>query len=152
VRLSEAIRLGSMLGPQAFGTLFETRERRKWLFGLIGPRVLETATCAMGAADLAVAGHDDETVSIECPRGASMGDRDGIRITIEPGSFIKMPKQCAEWNYGIFKAPAVCPTCGFAAEVFAMVPHLNDVHRWTRERIADYVELLESTVPTPVFA
>ncbi len=38
-----------------------------------------------------------------------------------------------------------CPECGRAgAEIRLSMPaHLNDTHRWTRERIADFVELHE---------
>ena len=39
-----------------------------------------------------------------------------------------------------------CPVCsgtrlpGFARRVPGIVPHLNDIHRWSREAIADWVE------------
>ena len=42
MKLSEAIKAGSKIGPQAFGTL--TRKRRRWL--LFGPVVKEV--CALG--------------------------------------------------------------------------------------------------------
>lgn len=40
-----------------------------------------------------------------------------------------------------------CPECGApfdAARAGMMIVHLNDTHRWTRERIADFVELHET--------
>lgn len=40
--------------------------------------------------------------------------------------------------------PTKCPSCGDAMP--SMVPHLNDDHRWSRERIADWVELIETSL------
>lgn len=46
------------------------------------------------------------------------------------------------------KSP-VCPECaretcwGYSTSVAGTVAHLNDSHRWTRERIADWVESIE---------
>jgi hypothetical protein len=36
-----------------------------------------------------------------------------------------------------------CPDCTKADYVFRVIAHLNDDHRWTRERIADFVETIE---------
>jgi hypothetical protein len=35
------------------------------------------------------------------------------------------------------------PHCREPQRVLAMVTHLNDIHRWTRERIADWLETIE---------
>ena len=35
-----------------------------------------------------------------------------------------------------------CFLCGTFVE--SIIPHLNDFHRWTRERIADWIQTLES--------
>ena len=99
MRLSEAIRLGAMLGPQCFGDGF-------------GPN---NATCAIGAALLA-AGQKDSSVSI--------------------------------WEvFPITSLPYKCPVCGAGSNYLHIkhgfgwaITHLNDAHRWTRERIADWVE------------
>jgi hypothetical protein len=45
IRISEAMRLGAMQTPQAFGTLFEPQTTGFWLW-----KKTVTATCAMGAA------------------------------------------------------------------------------------------------------
>ena len=40
-----------------------------------------------------------------------------------------------------------CPDCGDATHIrtsCALIPHLNDVHLWTREQIADYVATIEA--------
>lgn len=101
--LSEAIRLGSMLHPQAFGKLW--CERRD---GLFGPYIRES-TCALGAAFEAVGGYE--------------------------------ARDFTPWS--LFSVSAACPQCGVEATVSNQITHLNDDHRWTRERIADFIEELE---------
>jgi hypothetical protein len=94
MRLSEAIRLGAMLRPQAFGKMFRTVRG-------------EMRSCALGAAAEAL--------------GESPYD-----------SFAPL-----------FDAMRMCPMgCGWTS-VGSLIPHLNDEHRWTRERIADWVETVE---------
>jgi hypothetical protein len=97
MRLSEAIRLGAMLHPQAFQSL----------------RVIDmdtgavVRTCALGAAEQA--GYNIERESAE---------------------------------ESLQRCPA-CPPVPFFWSVNMVIAHLNDDHRWTRERIADWVETLE---------
>ncbi len=45
-----------------------------------------------------------------------------------------------------------CPACGHYDEpIVGIIQHLNDAHRWTRERIAAWVATLEPLTPaTPV--
>lgn len=50
-----------------------------------------------------------------------------------------------------------CPTCGIRCMhvdcTAVLVMHLNDVHRWTREAIADWIESIEPrAVPASVEA
>jgi hypothetical protein len=94
MRLSEAIRLGAMLHPQAFG----------WY-------QREGGTCAMGAA-------------------------------MDAGGFQRWPI--------VEVSPATCPACacvlhgnGICHATGAIIVHLNDGHRWTREQIADWVQTVE---------
>jgi hypothetical protein len=104
VRLSEAIRLGSMLKPQGFG-------------GTDTP----DASCAVRAACDAIGGDAE------------------------------MPYTTVAARFGVAaKLPAACPECdrkdffeGFGTGLW-VVYHLNDRHRWTRERIADWVETIEA--------
>lgn len=51
------------------------------------------------------------------------------------------PAICAFLNQ-----PAICPSCFLRrrANLGQIVAHLNDHHRWTRERIADWVESQEA--------
>lgn len=103
MKLSEAILLGSTLGPQIFGDGFD-----KATMG----------TCANGAARLAM-GHATDHISI---------------VEIWP------------W----LLCPADCPVCGaiFDDTTAMIAMHLNDKHRWSRERIADWVATIEPATET----
>lgn len=113
MKLSEAIRLGAMMKPQAFGALYDNG-----------------ATCALGAA------------------GDAMGILDRNRNDWIPGSTEKV-----WWWRPVATAEALCPSCGQRARnsygwitsstVEDVIVHLNNDHRWTRERIADWVESVE---------
>ncbi len=122
MRLSEAIRLGSMMKPQAFGVVY-------------GPD--NQSTCALGAAIDAIGCpwtvfHEGCEVSTGRSRGPAKAGAIGILSPREWWPFLQALHQCpackerAEWLYGM--------------EVIA---HLNDWHEWTRERIADFVEAEE---------
>lgn len=99
MRLSEAIRLGSVLHRQGFGSFYSI---------LNGEKV----TCAAGAAREAIGAHNFDNW---------LGD---VLRT-------EHPYRCFECNAFITQN-----LCGIIA-------HLNDAHRWTRERIADWVETVE---------
>lgn len=107
LRLSEAIKLGSMLRPQAFWENFTA----------IG-------SCAIGAGLEAVGKRWDYATSI--------------------------------WPW--LNAPQACPECGVEHERGGwVITHLNDIHHWTRERIADWVATVEpaeveATVESTVLA
>jgi hypothetical protein len=103
VRLSEAIRLGSMLKPQTFGVFSD-----------------DEGTCALGAANEA--------------RGRCADDSDVLTEAYELSA-------------------RVCPVADCTAFVQGednIIPHLNDTHRWTRERIADWVQTIEDAQATPI--
>ncbi len=96
MKLSEAIRLGAMLGPQAFAESFS----------------VDGGSCARGAAMLAIGG----TCWYSGP-----------------------------WFIEFQSINTTCPEChriGTAGGIIAFC--LNDHHRWTRERIADWVETVET--------
>ena len=102
LRLSEAIRLGSMLRPQIFGQISNA-----------------LGSCAFGAAK------------------ESIGDR-------TPEGFWD-----PERNFPVVGLlPRECPVCGEVEKLRASIisEHLNDRHRWTRERIADWVESVEREI------
>jgi hypothetical protein len=122
---SEAIRLGAMLHPQAFGAL--TIETRSGWLGIFGKKLV--AECALQGA-IAAAG---------CVTGRSNGDDASVPVRGDiPSQWtVDVPP---EWN--LFLAVS-CPVCEQLDVVGRIIPHLNDDHRWTRERIADWVESIE---------
>jgi hypothetical protein len=120
MKLSEAIRLGSMLVPQCFRTTF----KRCLVIDNNQVRINITAACALGAAVLVVENNYSNvswvTTSMRWPWiGKVMCRCPEISCTED------------ERNYPI-------PTD-------AMIAHLNDDHRWTRERIAEWVATIEPT-------
>lgn len=103
MKLSEAIRLGSMMKPQSFNS--DT----------------DGATCALQAACEALGRPVEDWCELV-------------------------------WEYeNLADLEPRCPQCGRAEEFEGVVWHLNDTHRWTRERIADFVEQIENrqTVSVP---
>lgn len=91
MKLSEAIRLGAMMGKQAFGRAY----------GANG------SACANGAAMQAVGGY---SIWVEWP-----------------------------W----LRTDVTCPACKLSGTTGVAIAHLNDIHRWTREAIADWVATIE---------
>jgi hypothetical protein len=115
MRLSEAIRLGALIRPQAFGSYF-----------------YDGRSCALGAAMEAANDVDG--------RLASMEDF-YQRVSIPFGELRACPAKRCHWGqHGLNDQ--------YGAD--NLVVHLNDYHRWTRERIADYIETLETARTTPV--
>jgi hypothetical protein len=105
MRLSEAIRLGSMLKPQGFYEL--------WVPSMHTPQ----SSCALGAAY----------------------DAFGYRPGVWPKT-IELPMDVERLLY----ERGVCPACGeHTSVVNRIITHLNDNHRWSREQIANWVEMIE---------
>jgi len=99
MKLSEAISLGSMLTPQAFGRFVGSYGRR----------------CAWGSAF------------------------DAVRDSTPMHGY-------DEWKWT--KRTVNCPSCKATGPVHKMIVHLNDGHRWTRHRIADWISTIEPTEQT----
>lgn len=117
MKLSEAIRLGAMLRPQAFGDFVKRYPDSK-------SGLLVSATCALGAACEAA--------------GISIDAFDSLTISQEMEMF---PLHAKSVHFP-------CQCRGFL-RLRAAVAHLNDHHRWTRERIADWVEEQERLLEAP---
>lgn len=116
MKLSEAIRLGAMMGPQVRGTFSKGN-----------------ATCALGAAALAGG------CRFELPREGAFptrGNRPATMSVIFPYEWmvIKQEHVCPEPHRVRFRKPML---------VSRLIPHLNDYHGWSRERIADWVATIE---------
>ena len=116
--LSEAMRIGAMLNPQAVGAFKDE----------------SGATCAMGAA---------------CEAIGLCG-----LLTARYGSISELIP--AEWHrvldyYAELECPGFCN--GNFRFVSDVIMHLNDVHQWSRENIANWVQSMEELVTlrsTPV--
>lgn len=108
MQLSQAIRLGTMIRPQAFEHVF-TRG----------------GSCALGAAyEACGVVYDPQCL---------------------PGTISAMEELDREW--GLHQRPTnkhACPACGLKQSLALTITHLNDHHKWSRERIADHVATLES--------
>ena len=52
------------------------------------------------------------------------------------------PLASQEWGPLLYGA-TVCPHCGVPGVLVRVITHLNDTHRWPRERIAKWVAYLE---------
>lgn len=105
LRLSEAMRLGAMLKPQAFGVFHSWRSQ---------------GTCAQGAALDAVG-----------------------ELMFYAGAAFAM-KMAMYRLFPILRCSGECPGCQKHFEKLRhVVRHLNNDHRWSRERIADWVSTIE---------
>jgi hypothetical protein len=105
MKLSEAIRLGAMMRPQAFSCYTDG----------IG-------TCVWGAANEAIG----------LPANHGFFETEG------------------EWS--VADQASRCPIAKCVRRfrvVSSIIQHLNDEHRWTREKIADWVETIEAQHDTP---
>jgi hypothetical protein len=126
MKLSEAIRLGAMLRPQAFGGFFGfehvvPKGKCARMLARLGLREMDLAlsSCALGAAIESVGG--DASI---CSRAHGLLDR----FEILWGGRIR------------------CPACiAHRVNAFSLIYHLNDEHRWTRERIASWVATIEAS-------
>lgn len=121
MRLSEAIRLGAMLKPQAFGSFFTRGSDVTVVGDVLGLRRTADSTCALGGALDAVG-----ALEFSALEWVAYG----------------LPSR-----WPVLRVAATCPECGEccgAQGVWDVVAvHLNNKHRWTREQIADWVESIE---------
>jgi hypothetical protein len=107
MRLSDAIRLGAMIRPQAFFGLFK-----------------DGGSCALGAALEAIRGDE--------------ADMEGFLHQFSDTAAI-----------GVVLCPGCEPGRRQYGPLDAVVAHLNDFHRWSRERIADWVASCEPPITPP---
>src|SRR5688572_30015854 len=118
--LSEAIKKGAKLRPQAYGRF---RKTSRPIYRRGKPPKVVSATCALGAAK--------EAAGVRAI-GLSMRDALYIRFPLLEDVVETMPCGCSAENsrYGPWT-------------VRAAIFHLNDTHRWRRETIAQWVKTLE---------
>ena len=55
------------------------------------------------------------------------------------------PTRDLDWFFDCLDTVKACPEDGCRKRIYlaALIVHLNDDHRWTRERIADWVQTIE---------
>lgn len=142
MKLSEAIRLGSMMKPQNFGEFYGHRLRieRTASFPWFRLRFAETS-CAVGAAFQASGAGFKEVVYKKGAVIASFREGTVTRVLTKDETTHQWIHP-VEWD-AIWYRETVCPQCQRVEPIYRLIPHLNDKHHWTRERIADYVETLE---------
>lgn len=113
--LSAAIRYGSKLKPQSFVALFMVHR-------LTG----QVHSCALGAAYDAVRLARGDSIEFEANHGLCTGQAAAeLRQRFSPSLNKLLPVPGIPKN---------------SAEVLFIIPHLNDGLKWSRERIADWLE------------
>lgn len=143
MRLSEAIRAGAKIRPQAYGDLYVERHKLTWRC-LFGKCVKVRTSCALGAAfEVGDCGQREEV--------ATKTNR-GFRGVVQEGQKFVVIETPTEWTAVLYTA-ADCPQCERQEPLKTLIPHLNDDHKWTREEIAVFVERVEtarepSQIPT----
>jgi hypothetical protein len=108
MKLSDAIREGAKLRPQAFGAYQDA----------LG------GSCALGAAYEAFALRDNAAYGVACAEPFFRERRNPW------GTLLRTLRDTP------------CPDCGYM-HYEDQITHLNDTHKWTRERIADWVATQE---------
>lgn len=129
MKLSEAIRLGGMTGPQAFG--YYGAGVTAAMLGS-APLPEGTPTCALGGAYIAAG------VKATLSRSLSQG----LSIAVD----IRIPEH---WE-PILSLMVKCPSCKGSSRCRSMIIHLNDFHHWTRNQISDFIETVEAFSPSAV--
>ena len=127
MRLSEAIRLGSLIRPQAYYAWFSR----------------DGSSCAIGAAI--------EACGVEFVPGMNTKQAEVVLKEFQASEYFQ------DFKKTLAKNTDVCPECGEAVKhrgqqedvkpnISSVIVHLNNEHRWTRERIADWVGTFEKKV------
>lgn len=85
-----------------------------------------------------------------CAMGAA-----GLAIGLTVSRFSELPEEWQDFMRDVLD-PMDCPCCGLTQELrykapnpkllSSLVPHLNDNHKWTRERIANFIQLQERRI------
>lgn len=124
MRLHEAIRLGATMKVQAFGVLLTTDKQGTCAYG-----------AALDAAGLLSSDNDLETVTTDFSSRA-------LGYCITPRILPEVYK-----IFPLVKAPLSidCPECRCRTHhtIVDLIAHLNDVDRWTRNAIADFIQPIE---------
>lgn len=138
MKLSEAIRVGAMIRPQARGT-FQRTLQRSLIDRLLGRKPVKTSCAWRAALEAQGCGTREEKVT-----EYSVLLRDGHSKMPPIGSPILVPDVPDEW-LEVTSQRATCPQCYSQDFVIRLITHLNDDHAWPREAIAIWVEQIEGS-------
>jgi len=143
MKLSEAIRVGSKMHPAS-----------ECGWNDVGPNG-EIRTCALlaaaeGAGIFTFIGNVSMPgPNYRPPQGPDQFIRDE---TVGMGTKAAVPE---EWNALLNTheiPPCECKTLRMASPVLLLVWHLHDVHRWSREAVAEWIEMLENAMEAKAIA
>lgn len=139
MKLSEAIRNGSKLRPASEHGWVDWDEKGN-------PR-----TCALVAACEATGliSHDGTTwhagKDAHVSRPQHVDARTGV--VEEPGAFaVVMPPEWSLISNAREIPPCPCKVHGLSDEVMTIIWHLHDIHRWSREAVAEWIGTVEEKV------
>jgi hypothetical protein len=76
-----------------------------------------------------------------CAIGAAL-DACGVPVSQRLGRFGYVEANM-RWHFLFDMRDRCCPECGLVANVMDIIWHLNDVHKLTREAIADFIATIE---------
>ena len=129
--IAAAIRVGARLGPQQYGAFVRVLEQH--------PRTPTIGTCVIGAALLGTEPGQVKTLKL-CNRFVYL-DVELLRLRGRFPMFHTRHLCPAQYDshallFGWLNSVCRPPP----ATLWTVVTHLNDYHRWSRERIADWVE------------
>lgn len=136
MKLSEAIRVGSKLRPAS---------ERGWVD--YGPH-MELRSCAMmAAAEAAGLFVCEGNRFVPGPDAALTPDLVDQR-TGEPffGDSVAVPEDWQRVTRSTRIPPCACGTRGVRGGVMELIWHLHDVHRWSREAVAEWIETVEKDI------
>jgi hypothetical protein len=87
-----------------------------------------------------------------CALGAAFDARGLLHVHAEGYTVERLPVEWVDfWNRpGACPSPDVYLDCQMQFTIQLVITHLNDRHRWTREKIADWVETIEKRLEAEV--
>jgi hypothetical protein len=135
MKLSDAIRGGAKRRPAS---------ESGWAD--VGPDG-EVRTCALlAAAEEAGIFMVENGQMVMGPNGRPSGAKVDPREGGEPALSAKMPEDWNPVTMALELPPCACSQHGFLAEVIVIIWHLHDIHRWSREAVAEWIGTIEEKI------
>lgn len=135
MKLSEAIREGSKMHPQSDSGWNDR-----------GPDG-QVRTCTLMAAALAAGLYEWYDGQFIYGIHATEGDYSEDKRTGErPSKSVMAPAEWMVVTLALELPPCACARFGIKDEVMPIIWHLNDVHHWSREAVAEWIEIVENVI------